>query len=106
VSDSLKTTEPVSCRWIEIQRCKGVVYLGLRQELTGEGRGYGSTVKLDAGEEDLDGGDADRRRRLDSTTVHQQQLRQRSRTPGTRRLGLAAPRMFPRERGRKKSGDR
>jgi hypothetical protein len=67
---------------------------------------YDATAKLDAGEEELDGGDADRRRRLDSTTVHQQQLQQRPGTPGMRRLGLAAPQMFPRERGRKKSGDR
>jgi hypothetical protein len=67
---------------------------------------YDATAKLDAGEEELNGGDADRQRRLDSTTVHQQQLQQRPGTPGTRRRGLAAPQMFPRERGRKKSGDR
>jgi hypothetical protein len=50
---------------------------------------YGVTAKLDAGEEELDGEDADRRRLLDSTTSHQQQLQRRPGTPGTRRPKLA-----------------
>jgi hypothetical protein len=46
-------------------------------------------AKLDAGEEELDGEDADRRRLLDSTTSHQQQLQRWPGTPGTRRPKLA-----------------
>jgi hypothetical protein len=61
----------------------------LGQELTGVQQGYGSTARLGGEEEVLDGGDADRRRLLDSTTVHQQQLQRCSETPGTWRRTLA-----------------
>jgi hypothetical protein len=50
---------------------------------------YGSTAKLKAGEEELDGEDADRRRRLDSSTSHQQQLQRRPGSSRTRRPKLA-----------------
>jgi hypothetical protein len=50
---------------------------------------YGSTAQLDVGEEELDGGDADRRRLLRSSTLHQQKLQQRSESSRTRRRTLA-----------------
>jgi hypothetical protein len=50
---------------------------------------YGSTAKLNTWEEELDGKDADRRRRLDSSTSHQQQLQRRPGSSRTRRPKLA-----------------
>jgi hypothetical protein len=50
---------------------------------------YGSTAQLDAGEEELVGGDADRRRLVGSSTSHQQQLQWRPESPGKRRRTLA-----------------
>jgi hypothetical protein len=63
-------------------------------------------ANLNAGEEELDGEDADRQRLLGSSTSHQQQLQRRPGSSRTRRLGLAARQTFLRERGRKKSVDR
>jgi hypothetical protein len=50
---------------------------------------YGSTAQLDAGEEELDGGDADRRRLLRSSTLHQQKLQRRPESSRTRQRTLA-----------------
>jgi hypothetical protein len=46
-------------------------------------------VRLDGEDAQLDGGDADRRRRLDSSTSHQQQLLRRLETPRAWWLGFA-----------------
>jgi hypothetical protein len=59
-----------------------------------------STAGLDVGEAELDGGEAERQRRLESSTLHEQRLQRRPETSRARRLGFAELQTIPRERGR------
>jgi hypothetical protein len=62
----------------------------MARKLTGVAEKNGSTVGLDGEEAELDSGEAEWRRQLDSSTRHRRRLQRRPNSFGTRRLGLAA----------------
>jgi hypothetical protein len=62
--------EPVHYCWIKIQRRTVVVHLGTGQGLTGVVEKNSSTAGLGGEEAEVDGEEAERRRRVDSSSSH------------------------------------